>query len=115
MDVPDLDSPFEVIRDETGIISPMSAPQGRHEEGLLRMRLRILHKALECEVDLMGADVRADSRHGIALSLRSLGDSYPGTELPDGRGGCSSLVGTVFVASLCKRLHKAAYVKSEIM
>ena len=82
MDVPDLDSPFEVIRDETGIISPMSAPKGRHEEGLLRMRLRILHKALECEVDLMGTDVRADCRHGIALSLRSLGDSYPGTELP---------------------------------
>ena len=79
------------------------------------MRLRILHKALECEVELMGTDVRADRRQGIALSLRTLGDSYPCTELPDGRCGCSSLVGSVFVAALCKRLHKAAYVKSEIM
>ena len=57
----------------------------------------------------------ADSRNRVALSLRALWVAIDGTEISARKSSRTAVMESSDIASLCKHLHKAAYVKADIM
>ena len=95
------------------MISGNTAADRRHKESKVRMSHRIMN-----EIYNLGINVHnciADSRNRVALSLRALWVAIDGTEISARKSSRTAVMESSDIASLCKCLHKEAYVKTEIM
>ena len=99
MDVLHMDAVLEERSHGLGRVSSVAAAERCHEEGKFRVLPGIVYKAAEGRADLIGADVGADSRDGVGLTLRTFGDTHPGTEPLDGLQRSSTVVKPLVVAS----------------
>ncbi len=104
--------PEEHRRNLFGSISGDATADGRDEEAQLGVLTGERGEALNGRTEAVETLHRRD---GVGLSLETLPYSPDGTETLLGSTGGPAQVPALEIAPLCKRLHKEAYVKSEIM
>lgn len=90
-----------------------AAANSREKETVHRMLFGVLQEFIDIGLDLRQRTVHCGD--GIALTLRAYALSPDCAEFVICNLGRTAEVLTFQIASLCKRLHKGAYVKSEIM
>ena len=90
-----------------------SASDRYHEEQFLRMGFRIPDEPVDVWLDI--GHITERCRYGVASALRSLRFSGNGAKLICGKSGGAPVMEPGDVGTLCKRLHKAPYVKPEVM
>ena len=90
-----------------------AAADAGHIEEMLRVLLGKRDETIH--IRLYGLHAALHSRDGVALTAETDSAAHHGTEKSEGGISRPTTVDAGKVAALCKRLHKAPYVKPEVM